>query len=101
MTDQTKNNIARELREAEKFESELTRLFESLQPPFAASDRLLARLDGAGFHESELTLNDAGPYSFEQAVAEREAAGSDLLAAGLEEQEIDEPLDNEASDEEA
>ena len=92
------NNIIRELREAEALESALTRLFASLQPPYGAAQRLLAKIDGA-FHESQLTLDDDGPFSFEQAAAERDAAsGSDLLAAGLEESEID-PVQDDESDE--
>ena len=88
MTDPT-NNIASELREAERVESLLTRLFASIQPPIGALERLLAKLRDASFHESELTLDDSGPYSFEQA-AQFERFESDLLAAGLDEEEIDE-----------
>lgn len=90
MTDQDKHNIARELREAEQVESALGRFFSSLQPPFCAAQRLLAKLE-AGFHESQLTLDDAGPFSFEQAAAQQhqDAQMSDLLAAGLEEEAID------------
>ena len=95
MTDQPINNLARELREAERLESGLGRLFDSLQPPFAADQRLLAKLDGV-FHESQLTLDDAGPYSFEEALAQSQAAGSDLLAAGLELEE--EPIDEQDLD---
>lgn len=97
MTDHGKNDLGKELKEAEKVESSLTRLFASLQPPFGAKDRLLAKL-ADGFHESQLTLDEAGPYSFEQAArlaqADREA-GSDLLAAGLEEEPIEDELDEE------
>lgn len=91
MTDQDPNNIARQLREAESLEAALTRLFAALTPPFGAAQRLLAKLDGA-FHESQLTLDDAGPYSFEQAaaLAQFDADMPDLLAAGLEEEPIDE-----------
>lgn len=102
MTDQTNNPIDHELREAEALEGGLTRLFASLQPPYGAAQRLLAKLEGA-FHESQLTLDDAGPYSFEQAAAlmgtdqaEADKLIPDLLAAGLEEQPIDEDeLDDE------
>lgn len=106
MTDQPINNITndlgRELREAEKLEKGLSRMFESLQPPFASAQSLLAQLGDGGFHESQLTLDDAGPYSFEEAAAQAQvksqdkAAGSDLLAAGLEEQAIE---DGESEDE--
>lgn len=97
MTDQNPNDIANELRQAEQMESALTRLFSSLQPPHGAADRLLAKLEGT-FHESELTLDDSGPYSFQEAaaMAEFDAKASDLLAAGLEE----EPVDEDALDDE-
>ena len=90
MTDQKNNDITRELREAERLEAGLTGFFASLQPPAGASERLMAQL-GEGFHESQLTLDD-GPYNFELAARaqEQDPAGSDLLAAGLEEQVIDE-----------
>lgn len=97
MTDQNKKPIERELREQEATESGLTRFFSSLVPPFGAKERLLAKLDNS-FHESQLTLNDGGPYSFEEAaaMAQIDEATSDLLAAGLEEEEIDEDeLDEE------
>ena len=93
MTDQPKNNLKRELREAEKVETGLTQLFASLQPPAGAAQRLQARL--GGFHESQLTLDDSGPYSFEEAaaMAELDAADSDLLAAGLEEEPVEDDED--------
>ena len=89
MTDQPNQPIAKELREAERFERVLDRLFAAMLPPDGARERLLAKLEGA-FHESELTLNDAGPFSFQQAVADRDFE-TDLLAAGLEDDDyIDE-----------
>lgn len=89
MTDQT-NDLAQELREAEAFEAALTRLFASLQPPYGAKERLLARLTDC-FHESQLTLHDTGPYSFEQHAAQAEQEQTtDLLAAGLEEENPEE-----------
>lgn len=97
MTDQNKQPLDRELREQEATESGLTRFFASLIPPFGAKERLLAKLDNS-FHESQLTLNDAGPYSFEDAAALAmvDEATSDLLAAGLEEEEIEDELDDES-----
>ncbi len=91
MTDQNNNDITRELREAERLEAGLTGFFASLQPPAGAAERLLARFEHGEFHESQLTLDD-GPYSFELAAhaQEQETAGSDLLAAGLEEEITDE-----------
>jgi len=97
MTDHGNNDLVNELKEAEKVESTLTRLFASLQPPFGAKDRLLAKLSD-GFHESQLTLDDAGPYSFAEAARLAQAdqhAGSDLLAAGLEEEPIEDELDDD------
>ncbi len=91
MNDQTQNNIARELRESEILEAGLSRLLGTIVPPMGATDRLMSRLSEASFHESQLTLDDAGPYSFEEAAKAAELfAGSDLLAAGLEEEEINE-----------
>ena len=100
MTDQPMDNLARELREAEKLEKGLTRSFSALQPPYGASQRLLAKLGDHAFHESQLTLDDAGPYSFEKAFAQAQAdeAGTDLLAAGLEEQPLDEEDDQDPAD---
>ena len=96
MSDQKKNNLKRELKEAEKLESGLTHLFGSLQPPMGAAQRLQAKLVGGAFHESELTLDDTGPFSFEQAAAaaERDEQGSDLLAAGLEEEPVEDEEEN-------
>ena len=96
MTDQNNQPLDRELREQETTESGLTRFFASLVPPFGAKERLLAKLDNS-FHESQLTLNDSGPYSFEDAAALAmvDEATSDLLAAGLEEEEIEDELDEE------
>lgn len=95
MTDQPKKTqtIAAALREAEVIEAGLTRLFAATQPPVDAAERLLAQLASrfegahAGFHESQLTLDTAEPYSFEQAFRAQQAQdhqGADLLAAGLE-----------------
>jgi hypothetical protein len=103
MTDQTPTNpmsesttgsmddLARELREAEKLEKGLDRALGAMQPPFGAAQRLMAHLGDGVFHESQLTLDDAGPYSFEKAAAQAkaDAEGADLLAAGLEEQAIE------------
>lgn len=91
MTDQQNNSIERELREQEATESGLTRFFETLAPPAGAQARLLAKLDNA-FTESMLTLDDQGPFSFEQAaaMAQIDEVTTDLLAAGLEEEPIDE-----------
>lgn len=96
MADQQNNPIERELREQEATENGLTRFFETIVPPAGAKARLLARLDSA-FHESMLTLDDAGPYSFEEAaaLAQIDEATTDLLAAGLEEEPIDDELDEE------
>ena len=95
MNDQN-NPIENELREQEVVQTSLTQFFASLQPPFGAQSRLLAKLDNS-FHESQLTLDDAGPYSFEEAaaMAQLDEATSDLLAAGLEEEEIEDELDDE------
>jgi len=105
MTDQTdkqaadnlaSENLARALREAEALEAGLAKVFASIEPAAGAAERLLARLAELPFHESQLTLDDAEPYSFEQALrAQTQPSapsheGSDLLAAGLEEQPIDE-----------
>ncbi|MEO0475042.1 MAG: hypothetical protein AAF085_03585 [Planctomycetota bacterium] len=97
MTDQRHNSIDRELREQEATESGLTLFFASLVPPFGARERLLDQLDNV-FHESMLTLDDDGPYSFEQAaaMAQIDEVTTDLLAAGLEE----EPFDDDDVDEE-
>lgn len=96
MTDQRHNPIDRELREQESTEAGLTRLFASIVPPAGARERLLGKLDSA-FHESMLTLDDAGPFSFEDAaaLAQIDEVSTDLLAAGLEEEPIDEELDEE------
>lgn len=114
MTDDKQDKLARglrkELTEAEHLEQGLDRLFESLQPPYGAQDRLLANLlqpdPPAAFDESDLVLDGGvsdGPYSFEAALARQqaeqeadEAAGSDLLAAGLEEEPIDDDQDTPA-----
>ncbi|MFN3168999.1 MAG: hypothetical protein ACE37H_18275 [Phycisphaeraceae bacterium] len=104
MTDQTTSkptndpidDLARELREAEKLERGLDRALSAVQPPFGAVQRLMAKLGEGVFHESQLTLDDAGPYSFEKAAAAQaraDAERTDLLAAGLEEQEIDDETD--------
>jgi hypothetical protein len=97
MTDQRHNPIDRELREQEAAESGLTLFFASIVPPHGAKERLLAKLDNT-FHESMLTLDDQGPYSFEEAaaMAQIDEVTTDLLAAGLEEGPIDEDgLDDE------
>jgi len=96
MTDQRDNSIERELREQEATENGLTRLFETIVPPAGARERLLAKLDNA-FTESMLTLDDRGPYSFEEAaaMAQIDEATTDLLAAGLQEEPIDDELDEE------
>ena len=97
MTDQNKNPIDRELREQEATECGLTLFFASIVPPFGAKERLLDTLDNA-FTASMLTLDDQGPYSFEHAaaMAQIDEATTDLLAAGLEE----EPIDDDDVDEE-
>lgn len=93
MTDQPKD-IGSELRQAEALEAGLTRAFASLQPPSGAIERLLAKLAELEFNESQLTLDQNDPYNFEQALLaqqqDAEYEGSDLLAAGLEEEPIDE-----------
>ncbi|MGB0767505.1 MAG: hypothetical protein ACPGYV_07320 [Phycisphaeraceae bacterium] len=96
MTDQNRPTIDRELREQEAAEHGLTRFFAALTPPAGAKERLLAKLENR-FHESQLTLDDSGPYSFEEAaaLAQVDEATSDLLAAGLEEQIIEAELDDE------
>ena len=106
MTDDKKAKLARglrrELTEAQCLEQDLDRLFGALQPPYGAQDRLQAILDPAqAFSEQDLVLDGGlpdGPYSFEDALAQQEAAndsetGSDLLAAGLEEEPIEEKID--------
>lgn len=112
MTDDKQDKLARglrkELTEAEALERDLDRLFESLQPPYGAQDRLMALLQPPAFSESDLVLDREpidGPYSFEQALAEQQAqldadqaAGSDLLAAGLEEEPIEESDEPTESD---
>lgn len=115
MTDDKQDKLARglrkELTEAEALERDLDRLFESLQPPYGAQDRLMAQLQPPAFSERDLVLDREpidGPYSFEQALAEQQAqldadqadqaAGSDLLAAGLEEEPIEEPDEPAQSD---
>lgn len=96
MTDQNKNPIEHELREQEATEAGLTRCFETIAPPAGAKARLLSKLDSA-FTESMLTLDDNGPYSFEEAaaMAQIDEATTDLLAAGLEEEPLDEAIDEE------
>jgi len=105
MTDDKKQKLARgirkELTEAQALEQDLDRLFGSLQPPYGAQDRLQAKIDPAqAFSEQDLVLDAGlpdGPYSFEEALAQQQAddeAGSDLLAAGLEEEPIDEKNDD-------
>lgn len=97
MTDQRHNPIDRELREQEATETGLTLFFASIVPPHGAKERLLAKLDNT-FHESMLTLDDGGPYSFEEAaaLAQIDEVTTDLLAAGLEEGPVDEDgLDEE------
>jgi len=111
MTDDKKQKLARgirkELTEAQALEQDLDRLFGALQPPYGAQDRLQAILDPAqAFSEQDLVLDGGlpdGPYSFEDALAQQEAAndsetGSDLLAAGLEEEPIDEPVQPDSDD---
>ncbi|MGB1124066.1 MAG: hypothetical protein ACPG4Q_02575 [Phycisphaeraceae bacterium] len=97
MSDQNNNPIERELREQEVTESGLTRFFETIAPPAGAKARLMARLEDA-FTASMLTLDDQGPYSFEEAaaMAQIDEVTTDLLAAGLEE----EPIDDDDVDEE-
>lgn len=94
----TAPNLARELHEAETLESALTQVFAMLEPPQGAKQRLLAVLEADGFHESQLTLDAGEPYSFEEALIAQQYVGTDLLAAGLEEEPIDE---DEFDDEEA
>lgn len=96
MNDHRNNPIERELREQEVTEAGLTRLFETVVPPAGAHARLLAKLDNA-FHESMLTLDDGGPFSFAEAAAmsQIDDATTDLLAAGLEEEPIDDLDDDE------
>lgn len=97
MTDQNQNPIETELREQEATERGLTAFFASIVPPFGAKQRLLDTLDNA-FTESMLTLDDNGPYSFEEAaaLAQIDDVTTDLLAAGLSE----EPIDEDGLDEE-
>lgn len=97
MTDQNINPIEGELREQEATESGLTALFTSIVPPTGAKARLLGKLENA-FTESMLTLDNAGPFSFEEAaaLAQIDEVTTDLLAAGLEE----EPIDDDDVDEE-
>lgn len=97
MTDQPTNPIERELREQEATEKALSLYFDTVTPPAGARRRLLAQLDSA-FHESMLTLDDGGPYSFEEAaaMAQIDDVTTDLLAAGLEEG----PVDDDDFDEE-
>lgn len=97
MTDQQDNSIEQELREQEAMENGLARFFETLAPPAGAKARLLSKLENA-FTESMLTLDDQGPFSFEQAaaMAQIDDVTTDLLAAGLEEEPID---DDEFDDE--
>ena len=96
MTDQTNNPLDRELREQEATEAGLTQIFASIVPPAGAKARLLGKLDNA-FTESMLTLDDGGPFSFEEAaaLAQIDEVTTDLLAAGLEE----EPIDDDELDE--
>lgn len=97
MTDQNTNPLDRELREQEATEASLTQIFASIVPPAGAKERLLGKLECA-FTESMLTLDDDGPYSFEEAaaMAQIDEVTTDLLAAGLEEGPIDEDdLDDE------
>lgn len=97
MSDQDQNHLDHELRQQEATETGLTGFFATLEPPYGARQRLLAKLDGV-FHESQLTLNDAGPYSFADhaALTDADADVPDLLAAGLEEEPVDEDeLDEE------
>lgn len=98
MTDQNNNPIERELREQEAAESGLTAFFASIVPLAGAKTRLLETLDIA-LTESMLTLDDAGPYSFEEAatLAQIDEVTTDLLAAGLEE----EPIDDDDVDDQA
>lgn len=104
MTDPTHNlpqSLRRELLAAERLETGLTTLLSRLQPPYGAAQRLLAKLQPA-FHERELMLDapgidapgmDHAPINFERAVAamqaEHDQAETDLLAAGLEEEQPD------------
>lgn len=90
MTDQNTNPLDRELREQESTERGLTAIFASIIPPAGAKERLLGKLDNT-FTESMLTLDDGGPYSFEEAaaLAQIDEVTTDLLAAGLEEGPID------------
>ncbi|XAL98930.1 hypothetical protein OT109_15250 [Phycisphaeraceae bacterium D3-23] len=106
MKDDPKTKLAKGLRkeliEAEALERDLDRLYATLQPPYGAQNRLENRLmaildQGEAFSESDLVLDggaETGPYSFEEALAQQQAdddAGSDLLAAGLEEGPIEDP----------
>ena len=97
MTDQNTNPIERELREQEATETGLTAFFASIVPPAGAKARLLGELENA-VTESMLTLDDGGPFSFEEAaaMAQIDEGTTDLLAAGLEE----EPIDDDDVDEE-
>lgn len=96
MTDQNRNPIEHELRQQEAIESGLSAFFASIAPPADAKTRLLEILDIA-LTESMLTLDDAGPYSFEEAAAlsQIDDVTTDLLAAGLEEQLIDDDSDDD------
>lgn len=110
MTDDKKDKLAlglrKELTEAQCLEQDLDRLFGSLQPPYGAQDRLQAILAPTqAFSEQDLVLDGGlpdGPYSFEDALAQQDLAdaeaGSDLLAAGLEEEPIDEPVQPDSDD---
>ena len=84
MTDQHNNSVESELREQEATENGLTRFFETLAPPAGAQARLLSKLDNS-FHESQLTLDDVT---------------TDLLAAGLETESEDRPIDEDDLDDE-
>lgn len=101
MTDQTNNPIDRELREQEVTETSLSQIFTSIIPPAGAKERLLGKLNNT-FTESMLTLDDGGPYSFEEAaaLAKIDEVSTDLLAAGLETEPEDGPIDEDDLDDE-
>ncbi|MEM9021207.1 MAG: hypothetical protein AAGC44_11625 [Planctomycetota bacterium] len=91
-------SLRRELLAAERLESGLTALLSRLEPPYGAIERLLAKIQPS-FHEHDLML-DGGydqPINFQQAIAAMQADQDtdDLLAAGLEEEPLDESIEEE------
>jgi len=107
--DKLSSDLRKQLQGLESLERLLDSAYGGLEPPAGAVEQLLGQLAGAvaesesAFSEADLMLDqaaDTGPINFEQAVARMQSEdtddhGSDLLAAGLEEEPV-QPEDSTA-----